>query len=245
MISKITIASIIKKYYLGEIEQVKWEIKNKTLNIDFIAPSKIVIGNVSCNNFPIEDSSLAIYNTKKLSNLINITSGELLFEIEKQEQILLKLLISDANYNLTYALSDPLLFPKTGKVKAPSTYEVILNLNIEDISNLLKAKNALADIDNMMITTVKDLDGEDICEFVFGDEAGHNNKITYRLRGEIKDDNIKIRYNSDMFKLILYANKDAEEGKLQLSNEGLMKLNFKSGDIKSEYYMVPQEGGVY
>ena len=164
MISKITIASIIKKYYLGEIEQVKWEIKNKTLNIDFIAPSKIVIGNVSCNNFPIEDSSLAIYNTKKLSNLINITSGELLFEIEKQEQILIKLLISDANYNLT---------------------------------------------------------------------------------GEINDDNIKIRYNSDMFKLILYANKDAEEGKLQLSNEGLMKLNFKSGDIKSEYYMVPQEGGVY
>ena len=48
-----------------------------------------------------------------------------------------------------------------------------------------------------------------------------------------------------MFKLILYANKDAEEGKLQLSNEGLMKLNFKSGDIKSEYYMVPQEGRVY
>ena len=48
-----------------------------------------------------------------------------------------------------------------------------------------------------------------------------------------------------MFKLILHANKDAEEGKLQQSSEGLLKLNFKTGDIKSEYYMVPQEGGVY
>jgi len=245
MINKLIISSIIKKYYLGEIEQVKWEIKDNNLNIDFIAPSNIVMGNVSCSNFPLEDSSLAIYNTKKLSNLINITSGELLFEIEKQEQILLKLHISDTNYNLTYALSDPLLFPKPGKVKPPSTYEVILNLNVEDISNLLKAKNALADVDNMIITTIKDLDGGDICEFVFGDEAGHNNKITYRLRGEINDPNIKIRYNSDMFKLILYANKDTDEGKLQLSSEGLLKLNFKTGDIKSEYYMVPQEGGVY
>ena len=94
------------------------------------------------------------------------------------------------------------------------------------------------------ITSTKDLDGIDVCEFVFGDEAGHNNKITYQLKGEIKKENIKIRYNSDMLKIILNANKDVDEGVFKISKEGLMYLAFQNEEIESEYYMVPQEDGV-
>ena len=96
----------------------------------------------------------------------------------------------------------------------------------------------------MLVTTTQDLDGVDVCEFVFGDEAGHNNKITYQLKGEIKKSNIKIRYNSDMLKTILNANKDVDEGLLKISQEGLMYLSFQNENIESEYYMVPQEDGV-
>ena len=96
----------------------------------------------------------------------------------------------------------------------------------------------------MLVTTTQDLDGVDVCEFVFGDEAGHNNKITYQLNGEIKKSNIKIRYNSDMLKTILNANKDVDEGLLKISQEGLMHLAFQNENIESEYYMVPQEDGV-
>ena len=35
----------------------------------------------------------------------------------------------------------------------------------------------------MLITTTTNLDGENVCEFVFGDEHGHNNKITYQISG--------------------------------------------------------------
>ena len=113
-----------------------------------------------------------------------------------------------------------------------------------EISNILKAKSALSEIDNMLVTSTKDLDGEDVCEFVFGDEAGHNNKITYQLKGKINKENIKIRYNSDMLKTILNANKDVDEGVFKISKEGLMHLSFKNDEIESEYYMVPQEDGV-
>ena len=97
MISKTQLQSVINKYHLGEIEKVKWEILNNELQVNFIAPSNIVLGSVRCFDFPIEEADLAIYNTKKLSNLISICNGDLLLEIEKQKEMLLKLNISDMN----------------------------------------------------------------------------------------------------------------------------------------------------
>ena len=141
------------------------------------------------------------------------------------------------NFNLTYALSDPLLISKVGTVNTPE-WVVELDLTSEDIDNLIRAKSALAQIDNMLVTTTQDLDGEDVCEFVFGDESGHNNKITYQIQGDIKQPDLKIPFNSDMFKTILQANKDMDGGTLYLSSMGLMKLEFNSDDIASEYFMV-------
>ena len=66
MISKNTIQSIISKYYLGVNESVKWTIANKNLEINFMTPTKDVIGSVICEDFNVEDSQLAIYDTKKL-----------------------------------------------------------------------------------------------------------------------------------------------------------------------------------
>ena len=237
MISKNTIQSIISKYYLGVNESVKWSIVNKNLEIDFMTPTKDVIGSVVCNDFQLEDSSLAIYDTKKLSNLISICNGDLLLELEKTNQMFTKLKISDMNFNLTYALSDPLLINKVGTVNVPD-YVVELDLTTEDVDNLIRAKSALAQIDNMLITTTENLDGETVCEFVFGDTQGHNNKITYQISGNISNSNIKLPFNSDMFKTILQANKDAEGGTLKLSEMGLMNLKFDSETISSEYFMV-------
>tara|TARA_B100001559_G_scaffold227542_1_gene191326 strand:- start:164 stop:904 length:741 start_codon:yes stop_codon:yes gene_type:complete len=244
MISKTQLQSVINKYHLGEIEKVKWEILNNELQVNFIAPSNIVLGSVRCFDFPIEEADLAIYNTKKLSNLISICNGDLLLEIEKQKEMLLKLNISDMNFNLSYALSDPLLIKKVGKAKPVEGWYVELNLSSDEISNILRAKGAMSEIDNFLVTTTKDLDGQDVCEFVFGDEVGHNNKITYQLQGEINKEDMKIKYNSNMLKTILNANKDMDEGQFKISNQGLMYFNFKNETIESEYYMVPQEDGI-
>lgn len=244
MINKNILQNVISKYYLGEIERVKWEIEDNQLTINFITPSRMVLGSVKCNDFPLEDADLAIYHTKKLSNLISICNGDLLLELEKQKEMLLKLNISDSNFNLSYALSDPLLIKSTGKAKPVEGWDIELEMTRNEIGNILKAKSALSEIDNMLVTSTKDLDGEDVCEFVFGDEAGHNNKITYQLKGKINKENIKIRYNSDMLKTILNANKDVDDGVFKISKEGLMHLSFKNDEIESEYYMVPQEDGV-
>ena len=86
MINKNIVQNVISKYYLGEIERVKWEIRDNHLTVNFVAPSRMVLGSVKCGDFPLEDADLAIYNTKKLSNLISICSGDLLLELEKQKK---------------------------------------------------------------------------------------------------------------------------------------------------------------
>jgi hypothetical protein len=237
MINKLQLQSIIDKYYLGLNESVKWVIKDKNLSVNFMTPTKDVIGKVTCDDFSMEDSNLAIYDTKKLQSLVSICNGDLLLELEKNNAIYTKLKISDLNFNLTYALSDPLLINKVGTVNTQD-WVVELELTTEDINNLIKAKSALSGVDNMLITTTENLDKEKIVEFVFGDEAGHNNKITYQILGKIDELNLQTPYNSDVFKTILQANKDMGGGKLLLSSMGLLKLEFSSEGTFSEYFMV-------
>jgi hypothetical protein len=81
--------------------------------------------------------------------------------------------------------------------------------------------------------------------FTFGDEQGHNNKITYQMYGIIKQQKIEIPFNSDIFKNIFQANKDLDSGTLYLSYQVLMKLEFKSEDTTSEYYMVRKEESAF
>ena len=237
MINKLTLQSVINKYYLNVCESVKWNIEDNILSIKFMSPTADIIGKVTCNNFPLENCEIAVYDTKKLSNLVNICNGDLLLELEKQNKLITKLKISDLNFNLTYAVSDPLLISKVGTVNMPK-FVVELNLTSEDIDNLIKAKSALQGIDNMLVTTTTNLDGENVCEFIFGDEEGHNNKITYQVAGNITQEGLKIPYNSDTFKTIIHANKDMEGGTLKISSLGLIEFKFNNEDVSSEYYMV-------
>ena len=244
MIAKTQLQSIIAKYFLGEIEQIKWEIEDNHLNINFITPSNMVLGSVKCNDFQMEDAKLAIYNTKKLANLISICSGDLILDLERQKEIITKLKIADESFNLEYALSDPLLIKKVGTAKPVDSWYVEINLSSEEINNILRAKGAMSEVDHFLVTTTKDLDKQDVCELIFGDEIGHNNKISYQMQGTINKEDMKIKYNSNMMKTILNANKDMSEGKFKISNAGLMYLHFTDGVIESEYYMVPTEDGI-
>ena len=194
MIQKTLLQSFINKYHLGIVESVKWEVKDNTLNVDFMTPTRDVIGNVTCNDFELEDSTLAIYDTKKLSSLVNICQGNLILELEKLNQLYTKLKISDINYNLNYALSDPLLIGKVGTVNIPE-FVIEIDLELEHVENLIRAKSALSQVDNMLVTVGENPDGGKMCEFIFGDESGHNNKITYQIPGKINIDEIKLPFN--------------------------------------------------
>ena len=244
MINKLVLQSLIKKYHLGEVEQVKWIVENKTLSIDFTSVNKEVIGNITHKGFDLEDCELPIFDTKKLLNLLSITQGDLLVELEERNKIYTKVKLADENYNLTYALADPLLIPKSGKVTEPE-WDVKIDLEKEHLLHLTKAKSALTGIDNLTISIGKDPNNDLICLFTFGDEEGHNNKINYQLYGKIKEDDVSLPFNSDIFKSILDTNKEMETGKMFLSYKGLMKFEFQENDTTSTYFMIRRENSAF
>ena len=240
MINKSVLQSVITKYYLNGLNnQVKWRIKDNTLTI--YAGELGRVCKVHLKDFPLEDAELGVFDTNKLNKLLSITSGDLIISLEKIKSVYTKMHLQDSNFDLTYSLADILVLGKTSYYHDPDSFEIQLDLSSEDIDHLIKAKNALSDVDNMLINSSQDLDGNNVCEFIFGDNTGFSNKITYQMMGEIAKSDISIPFNSNIFKDILSANKDMESGTLKLSEMGMLKLNFYSDDIESEYYVARNE----
>jgi len=244
MIKKVDLQGFISKYYLKMNEQVVWSFKDNVLSVDFTTPSKDVIGNVRCEDIGFEDIDLPIFNTKKVQSLVDLCEGEILMEVEKTNKIPTKLKISDEKFNTVYALADALLIPRVGSVNEP-LYDVKLELTPEDVFNLVKARSAMSETANLIMSTTKDLDGDPVCEVILGEEGGHENKISYQLRGVINEIGVKVPFDLDKFRDILNVNKNSDEGLIQLSSKGLMKLTFKTGKITSTYYMIRRAENVF
>lgn len=241
MINKITLQSVIGKYYLnGLVESVKWTTENNALEIDFQSPNKDMIGRVKHTNFPLEDSEIAVYDTSKLNKLLGIASGEVVLELEKQQSIYTKLIISDLNYTLNFSLTDLLMIQEIGEVTDPNNYEIQGELGSEEITAIVRAHNAL-ESDNVIVKIDKNLDNEDVLVMSFGDVSNHTNKIDYQIPNSTLDNvpyGTKIPFNSALIKNILNNNKDAESASLKVNSQGLMKLEFTGEDWESFYYIV-------
>ena len=244
MIKKVDLQGFISKYYLKMNEQVVWSFKDNVLSVNFTTPSKDVIGNVRCEDIGFEDIDLPIFNTKKVQSLVDLCEGEILMEVEKTNKIPTKLKISDEKFNTVYALADALLIPRVGSVNEP-LYDVKLELTPEDVFNLVKARSAMSETANLIMSTTKDLDGDPVCEVIFGEEGGHENKISYQLRGVINEIGVKVPFDLDKFRDILNVNKNSDKGLIQLNSKGLMRLTFKTGKITSTYYMIRRAENVF
>jgi hypothetical protein len=241
MISKLKLKDIINKYYLGTNESVIWNVKNKKLEINFNNPTKDLIGNIT-STLDLEDCKLPVFNTKKLLNLVSICDGDLLLEPEMNKNIFTKLKISDNSFNLIYALADELVIPKSVSLKEEPEWDLEFLLEKEDISNLLKAQSAMSESDVLIIKPSVNALNESVCEFVFGDEEGYNNKINYHIVVDIPFElDFNLPFSSLLLKNVLYVNKESQTSKMKISTKGLLKLEFEFGDIKNTYYIVRKQ----
>ena len=238
MIDKSKLQSAISKYYLDMNERVIWKIENKVLTIDFVSPSKDVLGTIVWTGFDVENSELPIYDTKKLQNLINICDENIDFNLDEDQT---KIHLSDSKFNSIYPLSDALLIPNTGKAK-DKEWDVKIILSQLDVENMIKAKKALTDIDHMIVRTSCDENNKTTLDFIFGETSDHNNKVIYTKKSEIDSPlAFELPFNSEYLRAILNANKDVESGKIFINKKGLMKIEFNSKEISSVYYMVRKQ----
>jgi hypothetical protein len=245
MIDKLTLTSIISKYYLnGMIEAVRWDVKDKNLDIKFTAPSKEMIGSVTYKNMPLEDSTIGISNTTQLNKLLHITSGYIELKYTKQNKIFTKLIIADKQFTVNYALADLMIIPKTGDLNGDISFNIEAGLDNESISAIVKAKTALAESETVAIKPTSNIDGDYQIEMEFGGNIEYANKVSFFIPNVTTHkvpDNFKVHYNSNMIKEIMYCNRDMVLGKISINLDGLMKLEFEGKDLKSTYYLVAKE----
>jgi hypothetical protein len=233
---------IINKYYLsGLIEQVKWVTKEGNLEIKFLSPSSDVVGIIN-STIDFKDSVLGIADTSRLMKLISVLNQELSMDLVKQGSTFTKLLIEDNQFNLSYSLADLSSLRKEVTVDEPPTYEVTINLNQDEIGSLIKAKTALPDAKNIAFLIDEDIRGTKQVEVKIGDNNIYSDLITYVCkRVETTVTNTKVEYNADLFKAILYCNREVAEATINISTQGLMKIQFRGEDILSTYFLVQNE----
>ena len=245
MITKNKLQSIISKYYLGgQVESVKWVVEEGVLTIDFMAPTKDMIGRLTARDFPLTtDGTLAIFNTTQLNRLLNVLSGDLMVDVEKTKAVLTKFNIQDAKSTINYSLADPLMIQKVGEVDEDVNWQVKATLDNEDFQTFVRAASSIQGNELVTLTPTEDIVGTSVLQFTFGERMEFSNKVEFHVNAEfeenVRQDN-KIPFSSEMLKEIFNANKTSDECQLSFVDDGLLRLIFRSEDenIDSTYFVV-------
>lgn len=237
--NKQTLTSAVDKYYLnGTVEAVKWVVKDKVATIDFITPMKNLVGKVISPNFDLEDSEVGIYNTSQFYKLVKIMNDTVVLKLNKSERgTPLELTLADNQYDLNYYLSDLNLIETVPTINEPADYDAELDIDSDFISKFTNAKKALGDV-KQFTAKCEVSDGTMELLITIGEGNGYANKIKFKTKCEALFGLDEIPFPADVMMEVLKANEDATEGKLHISQEGLMKISFKEDGIDSTYYLV-------
>jgi len=236
MISKKVISNIVSKYSLGNhIEQVKWGISNKKLNINFINDSKTLVGYVEYrDDIGLKNGDYGIFNTSQLTKCLNILDGDILLDANSS-----KLNIADTSYKIKFSLADPAVIPNVPDIKDPTQWDVSFSLNDEFITRFVKSKDALSDLDTFTVETREGFTGE---ELVFTVGTNITNTIEFAVEADINESFGPVPFDSNILKEILKSNRDYHSGEIRISKNGLLDAHLHcGGPLYTGYYLVRKQ----
>lgn len=243
MDKKFLLSSVDKFYLNGLVEKTIWEVKNNVLGVNFMSNNRDMTGTVFANGFDtLDKEKIAVFNLSQLYKLIEITGQEVNICLEKQHKVSTKILFSDDQYEVEYALSDALLIPKTPEVEEPAEFEFEFDITKELIDKYIKAKKALSSAELITVDITYDKDSKGIISFTLGESNSYSNKISFSSSAtKLTIPSNSLIFNAEYIKEIFNSNKDLVTGKGFLTNDGLMKLKFNTADIASTYYLIAKE----
>ena len=239
---KQLLVSVIEKYYLNGIhEKVKWNVKDKKVQILFTSPLKDLAGSVEAEGFDIDDCTLGIYDTNKLLKLVGITNQYIQINVESKNNISTKLNIADNEYDLTYNLADLRMVSVETMVLDESqiTFNYSFDIDSEFIERYNKAKKALGS-DEVKIQALFNSESEKGIYVTLGGKTSHDDKISFMAPAPTFElPSSEYQYNANYLFEIFSENKGAE-GVGYFDENGILKLEFKEENIKALYYLPPK-----
>ena len=230
---KQKLTGFIEKYSLGNnIESVPWVIKNNSLTTNFVSEDRTLLGQVTLNNFDLEECEIGIYNTTQLQKMISVLGNDVDINLKRVDDRAIAVDMSDGDVSLNYMLADLDIIPKAPKLKQIPDTTVVVKIDNDFITKFVKAKNALSDSDNFTVIS------NSITQVILGESDTNTNKININVKTEISEKMSAISFNANYLKEILAANRDHTDGKMEVCAGGLAILTFSNADYTSKYYLV-------
>lgn len=230
---KQKLTGFVEKYSLGNnIEAVKWAISNNSLQTEFISGCKTLLGVVKLNDLQMQDCELGIYNTSQLQKMLGVVGNSIDLKLKMVDERAIGITITDSDVALNYMLADLDVIPKAPKLKATPEATVRIKITNDFIMKFIKAKNALSDAEHFTVIS------NSITQIILGHSDNNSNRININVSAEADGDMQPISFSAEYLREILAANKDNEEGLMEVSADGLAVLTFKNKEYASKYYMV-------
>jgi hypothetical protein len=227
----------IQKYSLGgNVTSVKWKSDGDSLMTSFITPDKSLLGTVKVDNFKFEDAELGVYQTDRLQRLLGVLETDVDLNLSKIGDRALTLKVKNNKVSVDYVLSDLSVIPSPPDLKSLPEFGTSIKIDSHFIDTFIKGKSALADVD--MFSVVKEKDG---CEVVIGYSSTNTNRVNISVDCNKCNVEEPITFNANLFKEVLVANKECKSAILEVSNNGLARINFKIGEYDSTYYIVAMQ----
>ena len=234
---KSKLDKFISKYNLGgNVNSVKWKSKDNTLSTTFVTADKSLMGNVSVEKFDFENAELGIYTTDQLQRLLSVLGEDVSLNLTKAGDKAVSLNVKNGSVSIDYVLSDLSVIADPPALKRLPNFGTKIKIDSSFISSFIKGKSALSDIDSFAV-----VNGKNGCEVIIGYASTNTNRVNIPVDCDVCDIESPITFNANLFKEVLVANKECTSAVLEVSTEGLARVNFKVDDYNSEYFVVAMQ----
>jgi hypothetical protein len=231
---KSKLNKFIQKYNLGgNVNSVKWKSSGDTLSTSFVTPDKSLLGNVKVDKFSFDEAELGVYQTDVLQKLLSVLGDDISLDLSKFDNRAVSLKVKNGPVSVDYVLSDLSVIADPPALKRLPEFGTSIKLDIKFIDTFIKGKSALSDIDTF--TIVKSQTG---CDVIIGYSSTNTNRVNIPVDCDTCVIEKPITFNANLFKEVLVANRECTSAVLEVSNDGLARVNFKVDEYDSTYYIV-------
>ena len=235
---KTKLNRFISKYNLnGNVNSVKWTSKDNTLSTSFVTSDKSLMGNVKVENFQFDDGHVGVYTTDQLVKLLGVLGEDVTLDVSRFGDKAVSLKVKNGVVSIDYTLSDLSVIPDPPQLKRLPDFQTQIKVDSSFIETFIKGKSALSEAETFTI-----INGKTGPEVVIGYASTNTNRVNIPVDTTSNGLKDNVSFNANLFRDVLVSNKECTSATLEVSNEGLARINFKVDDYDSTYYIVATQG---
>ncbi len=234
--NKQKLVRFINKYYLNGIADsvvLKSNAIDQKLSTRFVSSNKTLLGKVEMDRWNFEDANIGVYTTEQLLKLLGVLDEDINVSVMKAGDKTISMKVSDLSSSVNYMLSDPSIINEPPQLQNIPNFELSINMTPSVINKFISGKSALQDTTTFTVIT-----DETLTKLVIGYSSVNTNRVTIPVVTSEFSSIDNVSFNAEYFSNILIANKECESAFLQISSEGLAKINFKIDDYTATYWLV-------